>query len=397
MAMPSLASLGHTITEKLTRDNFLVWKAQVLLHVRAAAMKGYLDGSIEEPAAVIVTEKETNRKKEITETPNPEHAIWVTQDQQVLTFLLASLSHEVLMQVSNHTTAAGVWQALVESFSAQSRARQIQLRSAIGNARKGDLSTSAYFMKMKGLADELAAAGKPLEEDDIISHILEGLMHEPDYNGFVTSISTRAVTDQPIGLSELFSLLLAAESRIAAQHAAYTAHHSANLAAKGGRGGYGGGRGGQGSGHGGYSGGNYADNSGNAGGGGAPRQQGGDRGNRERCQICKEEGHGAWRCRKRFDKSYNNNVRNPAGGGGRGGSGRGGGGSSDRVIVRRNWRSYGRWNIKGIFFFLSPRDTCSLGLFLLESPMHPRHPCFFSKFLCMSSWQNVFPHNGNGG
>ena len=123
MAMPSLASLGHTITEKLTRDNFLVWKAQVLLHVRAAAMKGYLDGSIKEPAAVIVTEKENTGRKEITEAPNPEHAIWVTQDQQVLTFLLASLSREVLMQVSNHTTAAGVWQALVEIFSAQSRAR----------------------------------------------------------------------------------------------------------------------------------------------------------------------------------------------------------------------------------------------------------------------------------
>ena len=90
-------------------------------------MMGYLDGSIKEPAAIIVTEKENTGKKEITETPNPEHAIWVTQDQQVLTFLLASLSHEVLMQVSKHTAAMGVWQALAESFSAQSRARQIQL------------------------------------------------------------------------------------------------------------------------------------------------------------------------------------------------------------------------------------------------------------------------------
>lgn len=334
MAMPSLASLGHTITEKLTRDNFLIWKVQVLPHVRAAAMTGYLDGTIKEPAAVIVTEKETNGKKEIVETPNPEHAIWVTQDQQVLTFLLASMSREVLMQVSNHTTAAGVWQALVESFSAQSRARQIQLRLAIGNARKGDLSASAYFTKMKGLADELAAAGKPLEEDDIVSHILEGLMHEPDYNGFVTSISTRAATDRPIGLNELFSLLLSAEARITAQQAAYTAHHSANLAAKGGRGGYGGGRGGQGGGRGGYGGGNYHDNSNNGGGGGTPRQNNGDRGDRgdrERCQICKEEGHGAWRCRKRYDKGFNNNVRNPAGGGdgGRGSGGRGGGGGGN--------------------------------------------------------------------
>ena len=108
MAMPSLASLGHTITEKLTRDNFLVWKVQVLPRIRDAAMMCYLDGSIREPAVVIVTEKDNNGKKETIEIPNPEHAIWVTQDQQVLTFFLASLSREVLMQVSNHTTAAGV-------------------------------------------------------------------------------------------------------------------------------------------------------------------------------------------------------------------------------------------------------------------------------------------------
>ena len=75
MAMPSLASLGHTITEKLTRENFLVWEAQVLPHVKAAAMTGYLDGSIKEPATVIVTEKDNAGKKEITEAPNPEHAI----------------------------------------------------------------------------------------------------------------------------------------------------------------------------------------------------------------------------------------------------------------------------------------------------------------------------------
>ena len=92
MAAPSIASLGHTITEKLTRENFLVWKAQVLPHIKAAGMTGFIDGSVKEPPAVIVTEKDVAGKKEPTSAPNPEHAIWVTQDQQVLTFLIASLS-----------------------------------------------------------------------------------------------------------------------------------------------------------------------------------------------------------------------------------------------------------------------------------------------------------------
>ena len=148
MATPALASLGHTITEKLNRENFLVWRAQVLPHVRAAGMMGFLDGSQKEPDAEIRTERDVAGKKEVTVAANPEHAIWVTQDQQVLSFFIATLSREVLLQVSNCSTAAPL-----ESFSSQSRTRIIQLREQISHTRKGDLSTAAYFTKMTGIAD----------------------------------------------------------------------------------------------------------------------------------------------------------------------------------------------------------------------------------------------------
>ena len=81
MATPALASLGHTITEKLNRENFLVWRAQVLPHIRAAGMMGFLDGSVKEHAAEVQAETEVAGKKAVTISPNPEHAIWVTQDQ----------------------------------------------------------------------------------------------------------------------------------------------------------------------------------------------------------------------------------------------------------------------------------------------------------------------------
>ena len=58
------------------------------------------------------------------------------------------------------------------------------------------MSAAAYFTKMKGIADELAAAGKPLGEDDLGDQILQGLVHEPDYNGFISAISARATMDQ---------------------------------------------------------------------------------------------------------------------------------------------------------------------------------------------------------
>jgi hypothetical protein len=40
-----------------------------------------------------------------------------------------------------------------------------------------------YFNKMKSLADEMAAGGKPLDDEEVVSHILTGL--DADYNPVV--------------------------------------------------------------------------------------------------------------------------------------------------------------------------------------------------------------------
>jgi hypothetical protein len=48
--------MNITISEKLTRDNYLLWQTQVLPEIYGAQLFGYLDGSIE------ATEKETTVK-----------------------------------------------------------------------------------------------------------------------------------------------------------------------------------------------------------------------------------------------------------------------------------------------------------------------------------------------
>jgi hypothetical protein len=71
----STSSLGHLISEKLTRDNFILWKAQVIPIVHGAQLFGYQDGTTAEPAR-----------------SDPNHSAWVAQDQQVLGFINTSLS-----------------------------------------------------------------------------------------------------------------------------------------------------------------------------------------------------------------------------------------------------------------------------------------------------------------
>jgi hypothetical protein len=69
------ARLSQPISEKLTRDNFLLWKAQVVPIIRGARLFGYLDGTVATPDSTDAT-----------------YGAWVAQDQHVLGFINASLS-----------------------------------------------------------------------------------------------------------------------------------------------------------------------------------------------------------------------------------------------------------------------------------------------------------------
>lgn len=95
--------LNHVVSEKLAQGNFLLWKAQVLPAIRGAQLMGFLDGTADAPAETIeVTVKDS---KPETKT-NPAYATRVTQDQQVLGYLLNSMTREVLGQMTSCTSTS---------------------------------------------------------------------------------------------------------------------------------------------------------------------------------------------------------------------------------------------------------------------------------------------------
>jgi len=63
------------------------------------------------------------------------------------------------------------------------------IRVALSNAEKGTETVGAYFAYMRGLADELAAAGKPLDDDEQISYIIAGMGME--YQPLVSALDAR--------------------------------------------------------------------------------------------------------------------------------------------------------------------------------------------------------------
>ena len=86
-------NLGAPPTEKLARGNYLLWKAQVLPALRGAQVTGLLDGSDAAPPKTVEIAK---ADKTTAIEPNPLYGPWIAKDQQVLSYLLSSLTPEIL-------------------------------------------------------------------------------------------------------------------------------------------------------------------------------------------------------------------------------------------------------------------------------------------------------------
>lgn len=216
--------LALPVTEKLSKSNFVVWQAQVMPAIRGAQLESHLNRQAVVPPMEISAQVDSKTVKQA----NPDYVAWVAKDQQVLSYLLTSMTREVMAQVTTHTTAAAVWAAVEVIFSSQTRAHAMNTHIALAKTQKGNLSMPDYIAKMKTYVDDMAAAGKPLEDDDVVSYVLTGL--DPDYNPIVTSVLTRA---EPIRLDEFFSQLLSFEMHLDMQH---HGHHggssSANMASR---------------------------------------------------------------------------------------------------------------------------------------------------------------------
>jgi hypothetical protein len=76
--------LGQSILEKLSWDNFIIWKVQIFAAVHGARLDGHLDGTTFAPSKTIQVEQ---TDKTMKAKANPAYANWYAQDQQLLSFL----------------------------------------------------------------------------------------------------------------------------------------------------------------------------------------------------------------------------------------------------------------------------------------------------------------------
>jgi histone deacetylase 1/2 len=201
----------------------------------------------------------------------------------------------------------------------------VQLRTRLNQCRKDNKTGQAYLDEIKALSDKMAAAGKPLDNLDVISYIISGL--DEEYDGFVATITAFIKVEKNVSLSDVYSQFMSYDARMESKKLGDGL--SINTVTHGGRGG--------GRGHGdhqdqyhrydyeqrnGYGNSGYGNNSydrnydqrNSHGGYGGGRGNGGlnPQGNHpnygtrtnETCPICGKVGHIVLNCWKRLQKNY---------------------------------------------------------------------------------------------
>ncbi|XP_044384548.1 uncharacterized protein [Triticum aestivum] len=174
--------------------------------LRGAQVTGLLDGSDAAPPKTV----EIAQADKTTATgPNPLYGPWLAKDQQVLSYLLNSLSQEILAQVIGKENTFDLWTALTTLFASQSQSRITNLRIAIANTKKGNMSSNTFMAKMKSLGDELAAAGRPVSDPEMVDYILAGL--DRDYDPIVAAVGA---IKNSITVDDLFAQICAFDQRM---------------------------------------------------------------------------------------------------------------------------------------------------------------------------------------
>lgn len=164
----------------------------------------------------MIEQKDTAGKLVMVE--NPAYEEWFASD------------HQVLVQVASVKTAAEAWKAIGDIVASHMRAWTVNVHLALATTKKDNLTIAQYYGKMKGFADEMAAAGKPLDDEELVAFILNGF--DSDCNALTSALVTRV---EPIPLPELYSQLLSFETRLELQQGGGSPS-SVNSAGRGGRG-----------------------------------------------------------------------------------------------------------------------------------------------------------------
>lgn len=224
---PSLAFLvsnWHSLVNiKLDSSNYLLWRIQVENVVEANGFLGYLDGTIATPAAQI-------RDAQGELSLNPAFSLWRLIDSQLRSCLTASLSQTTLPYVLGLRSSHQVWESLSNRYNTLSETHVQELRDQLYNLTKTS-TIDAYIDNIKEVAQKLAAAGSPIDDDELVFCALHGL--PTVYNGLRTAVCAVRTRGHSVSFDELVVMMKSEDTQLSRESSETEVHNTVLVATHG--------------------------------------------------------------------------------------------------------------------------------------------------------------------
>ena len=96
----------------------------------------------------------------------------------ILNAIIGFISHTIIPFIAQAKTAREAWTILATTYAKPSHGRIKQAQSQLKLITEGSDSVTSFLQSIKAKADELALLGVPLNAEDLIDKILDGLGDE---------------------------------------------------------------------------------------------------------------------------------------------------------------------------------------------------------------------------
>ncbi|GLT62116.1 hypothetical protein SLA2020_347760 [Shorea laevis] len=192
----TVSNIKTFVPETLTHENYAIWKELMIPVFKSKGVYGHIDGTDPCPPST-----------------SPNFEAWMQIDFQILSWIHATISTEVLqmiIQPGKTLSAKEAWDAIQISYQNQLAARKMYVKQEfISLHKQPGQSMISYLQYVKKVADNMHGVGESLTDRDIVMQAIGGL--DAEYN-----ISKRTIPQRlPFpSFLELQSLLLTEEATL---------------------------------------------------------------------------------------------------------------------------------------------------------------------------------------
>ncbi|KAL4284436.1 hypothetical protein GQ457_16G023500 [Hibiscus cannabinus] len=136
----------------LDDHNCLLWHQQVFLTIKTHRLLRFIDSNVQSPPERNVKDSQS--------VISPDFEAFEEQDGALASWLLSTVSDNVLPYLIGLNSASEIWNTLHRVFSGKTTSRLMYFRRLLHSQKKVDLSMKEFLMKVKSVCDNLANCGE---------------------------------------------------------------------------------------------------------------------------------------------------------------------------------------------------------------------------------------------